>query len=224
MPLTSVAMSRTQTLSETMAELRQKVRAPFRTLYDNLVARLTEAATAEGALKEGDAFPEFALPDAAGKFVLSSDLLKSGPLVVTFYRGQWCPFCAATMEAMSAAAPAISAAGATVIGVSAEVGHRPISKNRDSNLNFKMLSDVDNGLALQCGLLFRLTDDIVREYDAQGPDLAKTYGNRSGFLPMPATYIVLPNGVIGRAYVNPDFRFRMEPNDIVSSLRALTPR
>ena len=69
-----------------MAELRHKLRAPVRTLYDDLVTRLTQAATADGALKEGDAFPEFALPDAGGKFVLSSDLLKSGPLVVTFYR------------------------------------------------------------------------------------------------------------------------------------------
>jgi peroxiredoxin len=167
-------MSRAQTLSETMAELRRKLRVPFRALYDDLVARLTEAATAEGALKEGDAFPEFALPDADGKFVLSSNLLISGPLVVTFYRGQWCPFCAATMEAMSAAAPAISAAGATAIGISPELGQTSLSANRKSALNFKMLSDVDNGLALQCGLLFRLTDEIVREYDAQGPDLAKT--------------------------------------------------
>jgi peroxiredoxin len=217
-------MSGEQTFTETMAELRRKLRARFRTLYDNLVTRLTEAATAESALKEGDPFPEFALPDAGGKFVLSSDLLKSGPLVVTFYRGQWCPFCTATMEAMSAAAPAISAAGATVVGVSPEVGKMPLSAKRKSDLNFKMLTDIDNGLALQCGLLFRLTDEIVREYDAQGPDLAKTYGNKSGFLPIPATYIVLPNGVIGRAYVNPDFRYRMEPNDIIRSLLDLTPR
>jgi peroxiredoxin len=214
-------MSRAQTLSETMAELRRKLRVPFRVLYDDLMARLTEAATAEGALKEGDAFPEFALPDADGKFVLSSNLLKSGPLVVTFYRGQWCPFCAATMEAMSAAAPAISAAGATAIGISPELGQTSLSANRKSALNFKMLSDVDNGLALQCGLLFRLTDEIVREYDAQGPDLAKTYGNKSCFLPIPATYIVLPNGIIGRAYVNPDFRYRMEPQDILRSLASL---
>ena len=205
-----------------MAELRHKLRAPVRTLYDDLVTRLTQAATADGALKEGDAFPEFALPDAGGKFVLSSDLLKSGPLVVTFYRGQWCPFCAATMEAMSATTPMIAAAGATVIGVSAEVGHMSRSTSRKSDLNFKMLSDVDNGLALQCGLLFRLTDEIVRVYDAQGPDLAKTYGNTSGFLPIPATYIVLPSGTIGRAYINPDFRYRMEPQDILRSLAELS--
>ncbi len=207
-----------------MAVLRRELRAPFRTLYDDLVTRLTGTATAEGALKEGDTFPEFALPDAGGEFVLSSNLLKSGPLVINFYRGQWCPFCAATIEAMSAAAPTISAAGATMIGISPEVGQMSLSTNRKRALNFKMLSDVDNGLALQCGLLFRLTDEIVREYDAKGPDLAKTYGNKSCFLPIPATYIVLPNGIIGGAYINPDFRYRMEPQDIIRSVVELTPR
>lgn len=200
-------MQLSQTLSETMAALRRELRAPFRALYDDLVTRLTDTATAEGALKQGDVFPEFALPDQDGKFVLSSDLLKSGPLVVNFYRGRWCPFCSAT-----------------VVGVSPEVEHLPFSASRKRDLNFKMLSDLDNGLALQCGLLFRLTDEIIRQYRADGLDLAKVYGNGSWFLPIPATYIVLPNGSIGRAYVNPDFRYRMEPQDIIHSVGEFRPR
>lgn len=79
-------------------------------------------------------------------------------------------------------------------------------------------------MALQCGLLFRLTDEIIREYRAGGPDLAKAYGNGSWFLPIPATYIVLPDGNIGRAYVNPDFRYRMEPRDIIHSVGEFRPR
>ena len=224
MTINLATMQLSQTLSETMAALRRELRAPFRALYDDLVTRLTDTATAEGALKQGDVFPEFALPDQDGKFVLSSELLKSGPLVVNFYRGRWCPFCSATVEAMSAAAPAISAAGATVIGVSPEVEHLPFSASRKRDLNFKMLSDLDNGLALQCGLLFRLTDEIIRQYRADGLDLAKVYGNGSWFLPIPATYIVLPNGSIGRAYVNPDFRYRMEPQDIIHSVGEFRPR
>ncbi len=219
-----MAMPPSQTLSETMAALRSQSRASVRALYDDLVMRLTEAATAEGALKPGDAFPEFALPDEDGKFILSSHLLKTGPLVVNFYRGQWCPFCSATVIAMSAAAPAISAAGATMIGVSPEAGRSSFATSRKRDLNFKMLSDLDNGLALQCGLLFRLTDDIIRQYRADGLDLAKVYGNGSWFLPIPATYIVLPNGDVGRAYVNPDFRYRMEPQDIIDAVGEFRPR
>jgi hypothetical protein len=96
------SMSGAQTLSETMTKLRRKLRAPFCTLHDDLVTRLTQAATAESALKEDDAFPD-ASPDADGKFVLSSNPLKSAPLVIN-YRGQRCPSCAALMAAMSAAA------------------------------------------------------------------------------------------------------------------------
>jgi hypothetical protein len=84
-----------------------------------------------------------------------------------------------------------------------------------------MLSDLDNGLALQCGLLFRLPEDIVREYLARGLDLAAVNGNGSWFLPIPASYIVLPNGKIGRAYVNPDFRHRLDPNDILRAVAEL---
>jgi peroxiredoxin len=211
-------------LSETMAALRQEVRAPVRVLYDELVKHLTEAATAEGALKTSDVFPEFALADDDGRFVVSSDLLKSGPLVINFYRGRWCPFCAATVEAMSAATPAISADGASVIGISPEAGPVSLSRGRSRPLNFRMLSDLDNGLALQCGLLFRLTDGVIRQYRASNLDLAKIYGNGSWFLPIPATYIVLPDGRIGDAYVNPDFRYRMAPEEILRSLAMLKPR
>jgi peroxiredoxin len=213
-----------QMLSEKMAALRRSLSAPARGLYDELVKRLTEAATADGALKEGGVFPEFALPDEDGRFVLSSDLLKSGPLVINFYRGRWCGFCAATAEAMSAATPAINAAGATVIGISPEAGHLSFSAHREPRLNFRMLCDLDNGLALQCGLLFRLTENVIRKYLGDSLDLTQVYGNGSWFLPIPATYIVRPGGSIAGAYVNPDFRYRMDPADILRAVENLKPR
>jgi peroxiredoxin len=213
-----------RTLSETMAALRQELSAPVRSLYDDLVKRLTETATAEGAIKRGDVFPEFALPDEDGRFTLLSELLKLGPLVINFYRGQWCPFCSATIEAMSTAAPAISAAGATVIGISPELGHLSFSASSKPSLNFTMLCDLDNGVALQCGLVFRLTDDLIQDYLADGLDLAQVYGNGSWFLPIPASYIVMPDGAISWAYVNPDFRYRMDPKEILQAVEALRAR
>jgi peroxiredoxin len=182
------------------------------------VQRLTDAATAEGALKVGDAFPEFALPDGNGGFALSSELLRRGPLVINFYRGRWCPYCSAAVEAMSDAAPTISAAGATVVGISPALGNFSFSANHDRELNFKMLCDIDNGLALQCGLLFRLSDDIVQQYLAAGLDLSKVYGNDSWFLPIPASYVIASNGMIKHAFVNPDFRYRMDPEEVLRAV------
>ena len=140
-----------------MAELRETLSAPARRLYDELVKRLTDTGTANGALKQGDVFPEFALPDEDGRFVLSSDLLKSAPLVINFYRGRWCRFCAPTVEAMSAATPAISAAGAKVIGNSPQDSHQSNSTRREKRHNFKMQCDIDNSHSQQSGLLFNLT-------------------------------------------------------------------
>jgi peroxiredoxin len=217
-------MLRLRTLSETLATLRQELSALERRLYDELVRRLTETATAEGAIQRGDVFPEFALPDTDGRFALLSELLNLGPLVINFYRGQWCPFCSATIEAMSVAAPAISAAGATVIGISPELGHLSFSAGDRRNLNFTMLCDLDNGVALQCGLLFRLTDDIIQDYVADGCDLTQINGNSSWFVPIPASYIVMPNGVVSWAYVNPDFRYRIDPEEILRALEELRPR
>lgn len=217
-------MLRLRTLSETLAALRQELSALERRLYDELVRRLTETAAVEGAIKRGDVFPEFALPDTDGRFALLSELLNLGPLVINFYRGQWCPFCSATIEAMSAAAPAISAAGATVIGISPELGHLSFSPGYRRDLNFTMLCDLDNGVALQCGLLFRLTDDIIQDYVADGCDLAQVNGNGSWFVPIPASYIVMPDGVVSWAYVNPDFRYRMDPEEILRALEELIPR
>jgi peroxiredoxin len=213
-----------RTLSETLAALRQDLSALKRRLCDELVRRLTETATAEGAIKRGDVFPEFALPDAGGRFALLSELLNLGPLVINFYRGQWCPFCSATIEAMSATGQAIRAAGATVVGISPELGHLSFSAGHRRDLNFTMLCDLDNGVALQCGLLFRLTDDIIQDYVADGCDLAQINGNGSWFVPMPASYIVMPNGVVGWTYVNPDFRYRMDPDEILRALEDLRPR
>ena len=207
-----------------MATLRQELSAPIRGLYDELVKHLTTAATAEGALKQGDTFPEFALSDLDGRFALLSELLERGPLVINFYRGRWRPFCSATVDAMSAAAPAIGAAGATVIGISPELGNPSFSENRTRSLNFRMLCDLDNGVALQCGLVFRLTDDLIADYLADGLDLAQIYGNGSWFLPIPASYVVMPDGSIGRAYVNPDFRYRMDPEDILRAVTDLSSR
>jgi peroxiredoxin len=201
-----------------LATLRRETGAPLRDLYDALVQRLTDSTTAEGALKAGDVFPEFALPDGSGGFALSSDLLQRGPLVVNFYRGSWCPYCSAAAEAMSAAAPTISAAGATIIGISPALGNFSFSANHGRELNFNMLRDIDNGLALQCGLLFRLTDDIIQKYLAAGLDLSKVYGNDSWFLPIPASYVVESNGTITHAFVNPDFRYRADPAEILRAV------
>jgi peroxiredoxin len=210
-----------KSLTEALAELRTKIGEPYRSLNDALIRRLIEAQSADGALKAGGKCPSFAMPSANGTIITSSELLARGPLVISFYRGAWCPFCSAELEALHEAEPAIRAAGATLVAVTAEVGGIPLTVKRRRGFRFDILCDVDNGVALDFGLVFRISPEMVQVFAREGTDFPLFYGNDSWFLPIPATYVIARDGTIARAYVNPDFRYRLDPADIVSALRGL---
>ncbi len=214
-------MMTTKSLTEALADLRTKIGEPYRSLNDALIRRLIEAESAKGALKAGDKFPPFAMPSVDGAIVTSSDLLARGPLVLSFYRGAWCPFCSAELEALHESEPAIRAAGATLVAVTAEVGGIPLAVKKQRGFKFDILCDPDNGVALEFGLVFRILPEMVQVFARDGTDFPLFYGNGSWFLPIPATYIIGRDGMIAHAYVNPDFRYRLEPADIVSALTGL---
>lgn len=211
----------TKSLTEVLAERREKVGEPFRSSNDAVVRHLIEVGAATQALKAGDPFPDFVLPSAEGELVPSSDLFAGGPVVLSFYRGIWCPFCSAELEALHEDEPAIKAAGGKLVTVSPEVGGLPLKVKQERGFKFEILIDIDNGLALRCGLVFRISEDLIRIFLANGVDFPLFYGNDSWFLPMPATYIIGKDGVITHAYVNPEFRERLDPRDIVNYLKQL---
>jgi peroxiredoxin len=210
-----------KTLAEELAAIRDKASARGRDAYDKLVKQLTESGAIEGALKEGDAFPDFQLASADGRFVRRADLLAHGPAVISFYRGAWCPYCSAELNALAEIAPQIRAAGATLAAITPEAGGTALRTKVDRGLAFEILCDLDNTLALECGLMFPVPDDIRALYMERSIDFVRIYGNDAWLLPTPATYIVRRDGVIVSAYVNPDFRYRLEPTEIVKALAAL---
>lgn len=209
-----------RTLTEVLADWRNRIGEPYRSLNDELVRHLIEVEAATNALKAGEMFPEFALTNAEGALVRSADLFARGATVVSFYRGVWCPFCSAELDALNSAEAAIRAAGAKLVAVSPEAGGLPLKVKRERGFAFDVLCDLDNGLALSCGLVFRVSDGIIRVFSQDGTDFPLFYGNDSWFLPIPATYIVGEGGKIAHAYVNPDFRERLDPVEIVAKLSA----
>jgi peroxiredoxin len=192
--------------------------------YDRLVAALRKAGIGEGALKAGDECPQFMLSNAEGMLAARDELLANGPLVLSFYRGKWCPYCVTELEALQEAMPDIAKAGATLAAVTAEACGGALMAKRQKNFSFEILCDPDNGLALNFGLVFRLSDEVRDAYLAEKIDFPLVYGNESWFLPIPATYVVDPTGVIRHAYVNPEFRERMDPADIVTVLQSLATK
>ncbi len=214
-------MMATKTLADELAAIRDKASARAREVYDKLVKQLMDSGAVDGALKEGDAFPDFQLASADGRFVRRADLLAKGPAVISFYRGAWCPYCSAELNALAQIAPQIRAAGATLAAITPEAGGTALRTKVDRGLDFDILCDLDNTLALECGLMFPVPDDIRSFYMERSIDFVRIYGNDAWLLPTPATYIVRADGIVAKAYVNADFRYRLEPAEIVKALAAL---
>ena len=182
---------------------------------------LTTSGVASRALGSGDQFPDFVLPDARGQMVALADVLRAGPAVILFYRGGWCPFCSLALAAMQRAVPQITALGARVIAIGPDVGSAPSQTVRARRLAFTVLSDPDNGLALACGLMFRMPDAMQDFYRSIGIDMPQLHGNATWTLPVPAGFVVDPAGMIRLAHVDPDYRRRMDPEDALAALRSL---
>lgn len=212
------------TLTEVLADLRRKIGEPYSSLNDTIVKRIVESDAAARALKAGDACPDFALLNAEEQLVRLQDLLQHGPLVLSFYRGVWCPFCSAELEALHEAEPRIKAAGATLVAVSPEARGLPLQVKRERKFNFEILSDLDNGLALTFGLVHPVTPEFVDVFTKAGTEFPLIYGNDSWFLPLPGTFIVGGDGVIVHAYVNPEFRERLDPERIVELLAGVAKK
>jgi len=206
------------TLAERLAAVRERMGEQWDKLYDEIVKHLTESDAVSGALREGDAFPDFQLASADGRFVRLADLLKDGPAVISFYRGRWCAYCSAELAALSEIAPQLREAGAALVAVTPEAGGTALRTKVDRGLDFDILCDLDNVLAMECGLVFPAPDSLRKAYMNIGRDFCLIYGNDAWMLPAPATYIVRRDGVVARAYVNPDFRQRMEPAEIIETI------
>jgi len=192
--------------------------------YEALIEKLVASRVTAGSLKAGDSMPDFELPSADGRFIASCDLLARGPLVLSFFRGGWCPYCTLELRALQAALPEIETRGASLAAVTADTGAALAAAKRENALGYDVLSDADHGLGLTFGVVFRVPDAIRDLYQRLGIDLDRRHGNKHGawLLPIPATYIIDRRGVIRHAALDPDFRRRMEPAEIIRRLGELS--
>jgi peroxiredoxin len=195
--------------------------APLEAAYRDLLSRLGRAETGKRALQPGDPMPPFLLPDAEGRLVASDDLLAGGSLVITFFRGNWCPYCRQTLKALEAALPEIGAAGGQLVALTPEIGHHLADTKRAERLSYEILSDVDGAVGLQFGVLFRAPAGYREVLATRGIDLAERQGNDGGFLPLPATYVVDRDGIVRYAFVDIDLTKRAEPAAIIAALRRI---
>ena len=182
-------------------------------------AELKASGAAQRALRVGDQAPAFTLNDPDGRPVSSTELLRKGPLVVTFYRGVWCPYCNMELQALQATLPAILEASANLVAISPQVASNSRKSVRQNALTFPILSDPHNDVAAAFGLRFALQDYLVDLYKSLKNDLPSFNGDPSWTLPMPARYVIAPDGTIVYAEVNPDYTRRPDPSQMLPAIR-----
>jgi peroxiredoxin len=211
-------LSLAQQLEELTAKLRSMVPAERLVTIDRAVAELSTSGFAEHALKVGDKSPDFALPDGDGTPWRSDDLLRHGPLVIVFYRGRWCAYCNAQLVALQQIHQQIALAGGSLVAVSPQTQKHSYMTRDMHRLRFPVLSDSSNQVARQFGLVYRLSPELQTMYESIMTKLPGYNGDPSWELPLAATYVIQPRGIISYAHLNEDWRQRAEPEEILRIL------
>ena len=189
--------------------------------YVVFLERLQSLNIGATAPKVGDRFPDFALPNARGMRITLSDLIADGPLVLSFNRGGWCPYCRLELAAWAGRLEELAAIGGRFVAVTGELGGRAEEMRQALDLDCEILCDVDHGVALELGLAFYLGDQLRQMYLERGLDLSEVYGTDSWFLPIPATFVIDTAGIVRFVYADPDFRARAEPGDVLAVVAAI---
>ncbi|MCX4426457.1 peroxiredoxin-like family protein [Streptomyces mirabilis] len=201
---------------------RQKqIPADVRVVMQRAAQELAESGQADRAVNVGAKAPFFTLPSATGQALALDELLAAGPVVLTFYRGAWCPYCNIALRSLQQHHDAITARGARLVAVSPQIPDESLSLAEKHELAFDVLSDLGSDTAKQYGLAFDLPGDLAAVYDSLGIDLDRSNAGHARTLPLPATYVIDGQGTIRWAFVNTDYTTRAEPADILAALDAL---
>lgn len=185
-----------------------------KTLFGNATKELKASGIEKKIPKIGDTFPDFVLD---GKTV--TEWLKAGPLIVTFYRGGWCPYCVKQLKEINSGLSKIQSKKATLIAISPETPKEVLKTKNKNNLNFPVVSDAHNKLARSLGLVFKVNEDVVREYRLLGIDLEASQDNKSHELPIPATFVIQANRKIIYVFADADYTQRASTDDVINSLK-----
>ncbi len=191
-------------------------------VYAKAAEEHAKSGVLERVLRVGDVAPMFELPDALGNMVKLADVLESGPAIVSFYRGSWCPFCNLELSALQRELDSVKAASATLMAISPNVPDESLTLIEKHDLTFPVLSDEDNRVAKQFNLVFEMESGLVDYYTQIGRNIAEMNGSDRWEIPVPATYVIDRAGVIQYAFVDLNHRARAEPADVIAAAAALT--
>jgi peroxiredoxin len=214
-------MTLEQELAAFRAEFARTAPASRAALYEAKIEELRSEFASNSAIGVNDIAPDIALPNPAGKSIVLKDLLQSGPVVLTFYRGDWCPYCNIQLRAYQGALPQITGLGGRLVAISPQLPDNSLDTASKNALTFDVLSDVGNKVSRSYGLVYSLPEEIRSALRSNTKALPPITGDESWELPVPATYVVARDQRVALAYIEVDYRKRPEPEALLTCLKSL---
>ncbi len=209
-----------QQLDNLTAEFADKIPEAAKAAMKQANQALINSGILEKAIKVGDKLPEFLLKNQNGDDISSAELLNQGPLVISFFRGIWCPYCNLEIKALENYAKQFLAEGAKIVVISPQAQESNQRTVEQNNLSFDVLMDAGNNYADKLNISFTLAKEIKAIYSGFGIDLAAHNGDNSWTLPMPTRLVVSSDGSIVAADVNPDYTQRPDPSETLVAVKA----
>lgn len=222
----------TSQIQDTIIGIRNSLPEELNALAEQGAGEISALDITGTALKLGEQAPAFELPDYQGQSHSLQQLLEKGPVVLTFYRGAWCPYCNLQLAAYNSRLGEIRDLGAELVAITPE-SNKGIEAFLESDVpqeakdtitqdpDFPVLHDKEAALAKQFGLVFTLPESHKKLLSIMKLDVEKALGTDTYALPDPATYIVGKDGLIKWAFVPNNYRKRAEPQAIIDALKTL---
>lgn len=211
-------MTLTEQLKEYASNSSKRHPGAAQDIMKKAIEELENTDILANAVKTGGIFPGFIFTNAKGEQVSLDDLLKKEKVVLTFYRGGWCPYCNIALRSLQNALPEIKAKGATLVAITPEIPDNTLTVEEKNALDFEVLTSKNNELAHSLGLEYKLPADLVALYKTFGIDLIKSQGNEANELPIAATYVIEQDKTISYHFLAEDYKLRADPLDIIKAL------
>ncbi|KAL3471026.1 redoxin domain-containing protein [Aspergillus californicus] len=215
-------MSLNDQLATVLTRFKENAPEPIKSQILDANAQFQKDFDLSTTIQAGTKIPSFQLPNAVGEDVSSTDLLSKGPLLITFYRGSWCPFCNLALHSLQQNLKEYQARGVTLVAITPELPDFSLSMTEKHNLEFPVLTDQGNKYAEQLGLLFQMPDTLRPVFkDFFKRDFVKHNGDDSLVVPVTATLLVDGEGVVRNTFIDPDYTKRLDPTVAIEWINSL---
>ncbi|WP_286967680.1 peroxiredoxin-like family protein [Flavobacterium sp. UBA4854] len=199
---------------ELSKQVPQEVLGAFQKSIEDLKSQNIEI----NSLKVGDKIPDFYLPNAVNNIVTSESILKNGKMIVAFYRGSWCPYCNLELRALQENLLRIKAENVTLVAISPQSSDNSLTLKEKHNLEFEVLTDLNNAYANQLGITFQLQDFVIPYYEMLGIKLEDFNEDKENKLPIPAVFVVDKDGVIVYRFLDANYMNRVDIEELINLL------